>query len=127
MFEMLESTEIEDFIKDYYRTVLLDVRTEEQWGAEGKPDGEKMGLKTHFLSVCFSDGTVHSNFVEEFTKLNIQKYNAILIISPGGIRGFTAAELLAKEDYHCIIILGGFLGEGDCPGWKTAGLPCKFR
>ena len=45
MIKQLESKEIEDYIKNNPKSVLLDVRTEEEWGADGKPNGKKMGLK----------------------------------------------------------------------------------
>ena len=30
---------------------LLDVRTPEEWNEIGRPDGEKLSLKTHFVSL----------------------------------------------------------------------------
>ena len=50
MIKQLVSKDVEDYIKNNPKSVLLDVRTEEEWNTDGKPDGEKMGLKTHFLT-----------------------------------------------------------------------------
>ena len=125
MIKQLESKEVEDYIKNNPKSVLLDVRTEEEWSIDGKPDGEKMGLKTHFLTIQFVDKTFNENFIEEFKKLNIQKDNEILTMCMGGVRSQAAAELLTKENYKCINISDGFLGNPESMGWKNSGLPSK--
>ncbi|RZO49715.1 MAG: hypothetical protein EVA76_01010 [Candidatus Pelagibacterales bacterium] len=125
MIKQLECKEVEDYIKNNPKSVLLDVRTEEEWGADGKPDGEKMGLKTHFLTIQFADKTFNENFTEEFKKLNIQKDTEILTMCMGGVRSQAAAELLTKENYKCINISDGFLGNPVSVGWKNSGLPYK--
>ena len=125
MIKQLVSKNLEDYIKDNPKTILLDVRTEEEWSIDGKPDGEKMGLKTHFLTIQFVDKTFNENFIEEFKKLNIQKDNEILTMCMGGVRSQAVAELLTKENYKCINISDGFLGNPVSVGWKNSGLPCK--
>ena len=125
MIKQLECKEVEDYIKNNPKSVLLDVRTEEEWGADGKPDGEKMGLKTHFLTIQFADKTFNENFTQEFKKLNIQKDTEILTMCMGGVRSQAAAELLTKENYKCINISDGFLGNPVSVGWKNSGLPYK--
>ena len=79
MIKQLVSNDVEDYIKNNPKSVLLDVRTEEEWGTDGKPDGEKMGLKIHFLTIQFADKTFNENFIEDFKKLNIQKDTEILV------------------------------------------------
>ena len=125
MIKQLVSNDVEDYIKNNPKSVLLDVRTEEEWGTDGKPDGEKMGLKIHFLTIQFADKTFNENFIEDFKKLNIQKENEILTMCMGGVRSQAAAELLEKENYKCINISDGFLGNPESVGWKNSGLPCK--
>ena len=125
MIKQLASKDIEDYIKNNPNSVLIDVRTEEEWNIDGKPDGEKIGLKTHFLTIQFSDKTFNENFIEDFKKLNIQKENEILTMCMGGVRSQAAAELLEKENYKCINISDGFLGNSENPGWKNSDLPCK--
>ena len=125
MIKQLESKEVEDYVKNNPKSILLDVRTEEEWSIDGKPDGEKMGLKTHFLTIQFADKTFNENFIEEFKKLNIQKDNEILTMCMGGVRSQAAAELLTKENYKCINISDGFLGNPESMGWKNSGLPSK--
>ena len=125
MIKQLESKEVEDYIKNNSKSVLLDVRTEEEWGADGKPDGEKIGLKTHFLTIQFADGTFNEKFIEDFKKLNIEKDCEVLTMCMGGVRSQAAAELLTKEEYKCINVSDGFLGNSASPGWKNSGLPSK--
>ena len=125
MIKQLSSKEIEDYIKNNPRSVLLDVRTEEEWNADGKPDGEKIGLKTHFLTIQFADKSFNQNFIEDFKKLNIQEDTEILTMCMGGVRSQAAAELLTKENYKCVNISDGFLGNPESGGWKNSGLPCK--
>tara|TARA_B100000700_G_scaffold53947_1_gene57608 strand:+ start:164 stop:541 length:378 start_codon:yes stop_codon:yes gene_type:complete len=125
MIKQLASKDLEDYLKKNPKSVLLDVRTEEEWNVDGKPDGEKIGLKTHFISIQFSDTSFNENFIEEVKKLNIQKDNEILTMCMGGVRSQAAAEILTKENYKCINVSDGFLGNPENAGWKHSGLPCK--
>ena len=125
MIKQILSKEVEDYVKDNPKSVLLDVRTEEEWNIDGKPDGEKILLKTHFLTIQFADKTFNQNFIEDFKKLNIDKDNEILTMCMGGVRSQATAELLIKEGYNCINISDGFLGNAENLGWKKSGLPSK--
>ena len=125
MIKQLPSKEIKEYLKNNPKCVLLDVRTEEEWNADGKPDGEKIGLKIHFLTIQFADKSFNQNFIEDFKKLNIEEDNEILTMCMGGVRSQAAAELLTKENYKCINVSDGFLGNPENPGWKNSGLPCK--
>ena len=125
MIKQLISKDLKDYIKSNPKSVLLDVRTEEEWNSDGKPDGQKMGLKTHFISIQFADKSFNQNFIEDFKKLNIQKDDEILTMCMGGVRSQAAAELLTKENYKCVNISDGFLGNPENVGWKNSDLPCK--
>ena len=125
MIKQISSNEVEIHIKNNPKSVLLDVRTEEEWNADGKPDGEKISLKTHFLTIQLADGTFNENFIEDFKKLNIEKNCEVLTMCMGGVRSQMAAELLTKEDYKCSNISDGFLGNSENAGWKNSGLPNK--
>ena len=125
MIKQILSKEVGDYVKDNPKSVLLDVRTEEEWNIDGKPDGEKILLKTHFLTIQFADKTFNQNFIEDFKKLNIEKDHEILTMCMGGVRSQSTAELLTKEGYNCINISDGFLGNGENLGWKKSGLPSK--
>ena len=125
MIKQILSEEVEAYVKKNPKSVLLDVRTEEEWNTDGKPDGEKIGLKTYFLTIQFADKSFNQNFIEDFKKLNIEKDYEILAMCMGGVRSQTAAELLTKEGYNCVNISDGFLGNSENPGWKKSGLPSK--
>ena len=125
MTKQILSAEVEDYVKKNPKSVLLDVRTEEEWNADGKPDGERIALKTHFITIQFADKTFNQNFIEDFKKLNIEKDHEILAMCMGGVRSQVAAELLTKEGYNCVNISDGFLGNSENKGWKNLGLSCK--
>jgi len=125
MIKQIVSKDLKDYIKSNPKSVLLDVRTEEEWNTDGKPDGEKMRLKTHFLTIQFADKSFNQNFIEDFKKLNIEKNTEILTMCMGGVRSQAAAELLTKENYKCVNISDGFLGNSENVGWKNSDLPCK--
>ena len=119
MIKQIPSNEVEAYIKNNPQSILLDVRTEEEWSTDGKPDGEKFGLKTYFLTIK------DENFINDFKKLGIQQDQEILTMCMGGVRSQEAAELLAEENYNCSNISDGFLGNSENVGWKNSGLPCK--
>ena len=125
MIKQILSKEVKDYVKVNPKSVLLDVRTEEEWNIDGKPDGEKILLKTHFLTIQFADKTFNQNFIEDFKKLNIEKDYEILTMCMGGVRSQATAELLTKEGYNCVNISDGFLGNSENMGWKKSGLPSK--
>jgi len=125
MIKQIPCKEIEKYLKNNPKCVLLDVRTKEEWESDGKPDGEKIGLKTYFLSIQFADKSFNNNFYEEFKKLNINKNVEILTMCMGGVRSQAAAELITKIDYKCLNISDGFLGNNENIGWKKNKLPCK--
>jgi len=106
-------------------SVLLDVRTKEEWNTIGKPDGGKIGLKTYFLSIQFGNERIfNENFIQEFKNLAINQDKNILIICRSGVRSQFAAELLTKENYTCMNISDGFEGNQENVGWKKCNLPC---
>ena len=111
MIKQLPSEEIKEYLKTDSKKVLLDVRTEEEWSMFGKPDGEKLGLKTYFLTIK------DENFVNEFNELLISKDYEVFTICKVGERSQFVAELLEKNDYNCVNISDGF------DGWKYSNLP----
>jgi len=126
MIKQISSQEIKSYIKNNPKSVLLDVRTKEEWDQIGKPDGDKIGLKTYFLSSQFEGRIINENFLEEFKNLNIGQDCQILIMCGSGNRSQRAAELLTKEGYNCANVSDGFRGNGaEKIGWKNNQLPIK--
>ena len=121
MIKQLVSKDIKNYLTKNPDCVLLDVRTQQEWDNDGKPDGDKIGLKTYFLEIkrdAFFD------FVKEFKNLNINQDNEVLVICASGERSQITAELLSRENYKSINISDGFMGSQEGEGWKNNGLPC---
>ena len=126
MVKQIPSKEIKEYLKKKPKCVLLDVRTKEEWDTIGKPDGEKIGLKTYFLSIQFGNESIfNENFIQEFKNLKINQDKNILITCRSGARSQFAAELLTKENYTCVNISDGFEGNQENVGWKNCDLPCQ--
>ena len=125
MIKQLKSKDIKSYLMAEPNSVLLDVRTKEEWDTIGKPNGEKIGLKTYFLSIQFGEERIfNENFVQEFKNLNISQDHEILTICRSGGRSQVAAELLTRENYTCSNISDGFEGNQENVGWKKCDLPC---
>jgi len=125
MIKQLAAKDIGSYLMAESNSVLLDVRTKEEWETIGKPEGEKIGLKTYFLSIQFGNKRIfNENFIQEFKNLAINKDKNILILCRSGARSQFAAELLNKENYTCINVSDGFEGNQENVGWKRSGLPC---
>ena len=112
MIKQLMSADIKDYLKPNSKIILLDVRTEGEWEGYGKPDGEKLGLKTYFLTIK------DENFLNEFEDLLISKDYEILTMCKVGQRSQFVAQLLEKNDYKSTNISDGF------DGWMSSCLPC---
>ena len=126
MIKQIPSKEIKEYLKKNPKCILLDVRTKEEWDTIGKPDGEKIGLKTYFLSIQFGEErTFNENFIQEFKNLNIGQDHEILNMCRSGDRSQVAAGLLTKENYTCSNISDGFEGNQENVGWKNCDLPCQ--
>ena len=126
MIKQIRSKEIKEYLKKNPKCILLDVRTKEEWDTIGKPDGEKIGLKTYFLSIQSGDERIfNENFIQEFKNLNIGQDHEILNMCRSGGRSQVAAELLTKENYTCSNISDSFEGNQENVGWKNCDLPCQ--
>jgi rhodanese-related sulfurtransferase len=125
MIKQIKSSEVENFIRDNKDVELLDVRTQEEWDNVGKPDGEKLGLKNHFVTIVRSpDPVINKEFIQEVKK-KIDQNKQLLIICKAGGRSMMAAQLLSQENIECVNISDGFEGNGENAGWKNEGLPSK--
>ena len=125
MIKQIKSSEIKKLISENKDIELLDVRTQEEWDSVGKPDGEKLGLKTHFVTIVRSpDPSANEEFVKEVKK-QIDPKKQLLILCKAGGRSMMAAQLLSKEQINCINISDGFEGNGESLGWKSENLPAK--
>ena len=117
MIKQIKSSEIKKFIESNPETVLLDVRTEDEWNSVGNPDTKNFGIKSYFITI-----SQDSNFLES-VKQNINKKNQVLVMCAAGGRSMIAANILANEGYDVLNISDGFSGNKEDPGWKNSGLP----
>ena len=125
MIKQIKSSEIKNFLIDNKNIELLDVRTQDEWDNVGKPDGENLGLKTHFITIVrSSDPTANKEFVEEVKKV-IDPHKDLLVMCKAGGRSMMASQLLSQEKINCINVSDGFEGNGEDLGWKNEGLPSK--
>ena len=117
MIKEIKSSEIKKFLESNPKTVLLDVRTEDEWNTVGKPDTKNLGIKSYFITISQDPSFVDS------VKKNIDIKNKVLVMCAAGGRSVVAANLLAKEGYDTLNVSDGFSGNGEDPGWKNLGLP----
>ena len=117
MIKQIKSSEIKKFIESNPDTVLLDVRTEDEWNTVGKPNTKDLGIKSFFITI-----SQDQSFLDK-VKENINKKNKVLVICAAGGRSIIAANLLANEGYNTLNISDGFSGNTQDPGWKKLGLP----
>ena len=117
MIKQIKSSEIKKFVENNSNTVLLDVRTVDEWNTVGKPNTKDLGIKSFFITI-----SQDPSFLESVKK-NIDKKKQVLVMCAAGGRSIIAANLLAKEGYNTLNVSDGFSGNGEDPGWKNAGLP----
>ena len=117
MIKQIKSSEIKIFLENNPKTVLLDVRTEDEWKRVGKPISDSLGIKTFFITI-----NQDSDFIENVKK-EISKENQVLVMCAAGGRSIIAASLLQGEGYVAHNISDGFSGNDQDLGWKNSGLP----
>ena len=117
MIKEIKSSDIKKFIENNPNTVLLDVRTEDEWNTIGKPDTQDLKIKSFFITIS-QDPIFLDN-----VKKNINKKDQVLVMCAAGGRSIIAANLLKNEGYNVLNVSDGFSGNGEDPGWKKSGLP----
>jgi rhodanese-related sulfurtransferase len=117
MIKQIKSSDIKEFITNNPKTVLLDVRTEDEWNTVGKPDTKDFGIKSFFITI-----SQDPSFLDN-VKQNIDKEEQVLVMCAAGGRSIIAANLLSNEGYNTLNVSDGFSGNGQDPGWKNLGLP----
>jgi|TARA_B110000444_G_C18583739_1_gene475170 rhodanese-related sulfurtransferase len=125
MIKQIKSSEIKNFLINNKNVELLDVRTQDEWDNVGKPDGDKLGLKTHFVTITRSpEPSANKNFIEKVKNV-VDQSKELLVMCKAGGRSMMASQLLSEENIKCINVSDGFEGNGENPGWKNEGLPSK--
>lgn len=126
MVKQITASELKDLdLKGHY---LIDVRTPEEWDIVGKPDGEAMGLITHFISYQFQQGdgrVLNPNFEKEMDALNLDQSKKIFFLCRSGVRSDKTAEMYEKKGFNTYNISTGFYVDEATPSWKVDKLPIK--
>ena len=78
MIKQIKSSEIKKFVEKNPNTVLLDVRTEDEWKTVGKPDTKDLGIKSFFITI-----TQDQSFLDS-VKQNIDKKEQVLVMCAAG-------------------------------------------
>ena len=117
MIKQIKSSEIKEFVENNPKTVLLDVRTEDEWKTLGKPETKDLGIKSFFITI-----SQDTSFLDT-VKQTIDKKEQVLVMCAAGGRSIVAANLLANEGYNTLNVSDGFSGNGQDPGWQNLGLP----
>ena len=117
MIKQIKSSEIKEFVENNPKTVLLDVRTEDEWKTLGKPETKDLGIKSFFITI-----SQDTSFLDT-VKQTIDKKEKVLVMCAAGGRSIVAANLLANEGYNTLNVSDGYSGNGQDPGWKNLGLP----
>ena len=59
MIKLIKSSDIKKFLLNNPNTVLLDVRTEDEWSTVGKPDTKELGIKSFFITISQDLSLIH--------------------------------------------------------------------
>ncbi len=127
MIKQIKSSEVKKLLEENPKTVILDVRTNDELNSVGKINAEDLDSKTYHVVVSPDLGNWQEpdpNFVENVKK-QINKDTPVLISCAAGGRSLIAANLLEQEGYTAMNLSDGFSGNGQDPGWKNSGLPVK--
>jgi rhodanese-related sulfurtransferase len=114
------------------KAVLVDVRTEPEWGYVGLPDLGALGKQPVRLSwQVYPAMTVDPGFADRLIAAGVTPEHHLLFLCRSGVRSLAAARLMAERGYsHCYNVTNGFEGphdgarhRGAVSGWKHDGLP----
>ena len=87
MIKQIKSSDIKKFIQNNPNTVLLDVRTENEWNTVGKPETKDLGIKSYFITI-----SQDPSFLENIKK-EINKDKQILVMCAAGGRSSSCAAI----------------------------------
>ena len=116
------------------KAVLIDVRTQPEWGFVGVPDLSALNKRVVPISwQAYPDMQVNDRFVHEVAKAGVSPDDPVLLLCRSGQRSHHAALALTAQGYSaCYNVTDGFEGphdgdghRGTVEGWKAAALPWR--
>ena len=114
------------------KALLVDVRTEPEWGYVGLPDLGPLGKQTVRLSwQVYPKMEVDPGFADRLAAAGATPEHHLLFLCRSGVRSLAAAKLMTGLGFpHCYNVTHGFEGppdgarhRGTVAGWKHDGLP----
>lgn len=118
-----------------HNSLLIDVRTPEEWSWIGVPDLSPLGRKLYLVPwQIYPDMHQNPNFVADVSEIaKPEDDKLILLICRSGVRSAFGAALLTQAGFgHCYNVAHGFEGDknpsghrGKVNGWKVAGMPWR--
>lgn len=114
------------------KALLVDVRTEPEWGYVGLPDLATLGKQTLRLSwQVYPKMEVDPGFADRLAAAGATPDHHLLFLCRSGVRSLAAAKLMTERGFpHCYNVTHGFEGppdgarhRGAVAGWKHDGLP----
>jgi rhodanese-related sulfurtransferase len=114
------------------KAVLVDVRTEPEWGYVGLPDLSPLGKQVVRLSwQAYPAMAVDPGFAERLAASGVTPEHSLLFLCRSGARSLAAARLMTAQGFpRCYNVSDGFEGPADgarhrgtVAGWKHDGLP----
>ena len=104
MINQIKSSEIKKFVENNPKTVLLDVRTDDEWKTIGKPDSTNLGIKTFFITISQDSGFIENiKKAEKYLDLLDQHHDLFLKISEHiEIQGYD--QNILSEDLIALLV-----------------------
>ncbi|MGZ0188604.1 MAG: rhodanese-like domain-containing protein [Alphaproteobacteria bacterium] len=130
----LSPAEAWDLLSQNQQAVLVDVRTQPEWGFVGLPDLSLLGRAAALASwQVYPTMEINSRFQAEIAEAAPNKDVPILLICRSGARSRSAAVAATAMGYATAHnVAEGFEGDlsangrrGESNGWKVAGLPWR--
>jgi len=116
------------------RAVLIDCRTDAEWGFVGVPDLATIGKQVVLVEwQRYPGGIPNASFVDDVKATGIKPDQTLLFICRSGARSRNAAIAMTAAGFGpCYNVAEGFEGDKDAEGhrgrvggWKLAGLPWR--
>jgi ribonuclease H / adenosylcobalamin/alpha-ribazole phosphatase len=121
-----------DLLRNDPSAVLVDCRTEAEWGYVGVPDLSEIGKHVVLTQWQRSDGAVNPRFVDELRAEGVTEQTPVVFICRSGVRSVAAAKAATAAGLGpAYNVLEGFEGGLDAfghrgaTGWKARGLPWR--
>ncbi len=124
------STESAKLLKEDPESILIDVRTEQEWKEIGVPDFEAEGLNNRLLFntiIAGQDLDINEEFADYLQNNITDKDKNLMFLCKSGGRSGLAAYLAGKLGFsRCYNVVDGFEGNSLGRGWKN-NLSWKFK